>query len=422
MDIALLSYGSRGDVQPYLALAHALGAIGHRARLIAPPNFADIAAGHPVEFCPVGVDIQAQLSSERIRELTKSGNLVRNFQVFRDELRGFMDDTARDTLRACQGSDLLIGVSANSYSLAEKLGVPFIEAVLQPITPTRAFPSPIAFPKGQLGGALNRLSHVAFEQIFWQLFRTTVDRMRTHTLGLPPYGLRSPLGGYRDHALLRMHAYSAHVVPRPSDWPAQHQVTGYWFLPPPAGWRPPAELSAFLAAGPPPVYVGFGSMMARDAQKMTALVTEALARSGQRGLLAGGWGALAATEQRSDQLFFVNSIPHHWLFPRMAAVVHHGGAGTTGASLRSGVPSVVVPFSFDQPFWGQRVAALGVGPAPIPRARLTAERLADAIGRAVSDQQLRERAARLGALIRAERGTAQAIDQIHRALGTTSIA
>lgn len=419
MDITLLSYGSRGDVQPYVALARALRHVGHQVRLAAPPNFADLARDAQVEFWPVGVDLQAHLS-ERIKALGRSGKSIRGLRGLRDELQSIIDDAARDTWRACQGAQLLIGSGPANYSVAEKLAVPFVEVAMQPVTPTRAFASPVAPPWLQLGGAVNQLTHVAFEQAFWQLFRANTNRVRTQVLDLPPFSFGGPLRQIRQGGLLRLYAYSSHVVPRPSDWPAHHVVTGYWFLPPPAGWQPSAELSAFLAAGPPPVYIGFGSMLERDAQKTTAVVAEALNRSGQRGILAGGWGALDGTLQRSAHVFFVDSVPHHWLFPRMAAIVHHGGAGTTGAALRGGVPSVVVPFGFDQPFWGQRVAALGVGPAPIPRARLTASQLADAIQQAVHDPKMRERAAQLGALIQAEHGTAQALDQIHRALSRTS--
>ncbi len=421
MDITLLSYGSRGDVQPYLALARALRHVGHHARLVAPPNFANLAQDYGVEFCAVGADLQAHLN-ERIKTLTRSGNVVRSLQSLRNEMLSIMDDAARDTWQACQGTALVIGVSAGSYSMAEKLGVPFIEAVMQPITPTRAFPSPVAPPWLQLGGTINRLTHILFEQIFWQLFRASTNRLRTQMLGLPPLPLAGPLRHLRENGLLRLHAYSSHVVPRPDDWPTNYPVTGYWFLPPPAAWQPSPELCAFLAAGPPPVYIGFGSMMARDPQKATALVTEALARSGQRGILAGGWGALDGTTHHSEHVFFVDSIPHHWLFPQMAAIVHHGGAGTTGAALRSGVPSIVVPFGFDQPFWGHRVAALGVGPLPLPRAKLTAIGLADAIERTVRNPGMHERAAQLGAQIQMEHGTAQAIDHIHRVLHTSLVA
>src|SRR5690606_35862025 len=161
-------------------------------------------------------------------------------------------------------------------------------------------------------------------------------------------------------------------------------ITGYLFLDEQAGWQPPPALEAFLDAGEPPVYIGFGSMAGRDPEAMTALVVEALALCGRRGLLLTGWGGLHAGAV-PESIFVLDAAPHSWLFPRMAAVVHHGGAGTTAEGLRAGVPAVVVPFLFDQPFWGARIEALGVGPAPIPRKQLTAARLAGAIHRAVSD-------------------------------------
>jgi sterol 3beta-glucosyltransferase len=420
MNVTLLSYGSRGDVQPYVALARALRHIGYAVRLVAPPNFADLTQDYHVPFFPVGMDLQAHLSG-RIKELSKSGKSINGLRSLRNELLSLMDDVARDTWQACQGTELVIGVGPASYSIAEKLNVPFVEVAMQPVTPTRAFPSPVAPMWLQLGGTINRLTHVVFEQVFWQIFRANANRMRTQTLGLPPYALAGPLQQLRKHGLLRLYAYSPHVVPRPDDWPAQHQVTGYWFLPPPTGWTPPEELSTFLAAGPPPVYLGFGSMMMRDAQKTTALVIKALNRTGQRAILAQGWGGLDETMHQSEQICFVKDIPHSWLFPRMSAIVHHGGAGTTGAALRSGVPSIVVPFGFDQAFWGQRVAALGVGPRPLPRAKLTAKGLAEAIERTLHDPTMRERAAQLGAQIQIEQGTAQAIDHIHRVLHRTSI-
>jgi len=415
MDMTLLCYGSRGDVQPYLALARALRHVGHHVRLVAPSNFAELARDYDVAFFPAGADLQAHLNN-RIKALAQSGKLVWNLRTLRDEMTSIIDDAARDTWRACQGTELVIGTGPGSSSVAEKLGVPFIEAAMQPVTPTRAFASPIAPAWLRLGGGVNRLTHIAFEQMFWHLFRSTTNRLRTQVLNLPPYSLTGPLGQIRKRGLLRLYAYSPQVVPRPDDWPAHHQVTGYWFLPAPAGWHPSPELSAFLAAGPPPVYIGFGSMMTHRPEQMSTLVTEALARCGQRGILAAGWGALGRPAHHSEQLFFVDSIPHDWLLPRTAAIVHHGGAGTTGAALRSGVPSVVVPFSFDQGFWGHRVAALGTGPLPIPRPQLTAARLADAIERTVHSTQMRERAARLGAQIQREHGAAQAIDHIHRVL------
>jgi UDP:flavonoid glycosyltransferase YjiC (YdhE family) len=205
-----------------------------------------------------------------------------------------------------------------------------------------------------------------------------------------------------------LYGYSSHVIPKPSDWEEDTHVTGYWFLDPVDEWTPPAALIEFLEAGPSPVFIGFGSMSSRKPEETTDLIVEAVGQARQRAIILSGWGGL----QRSsvpDTVFMVDSVPYPWLFPRVSAVVHHGGAGTTSAGLRAGVPSVVIPFFGDQPFWGQRVAALGVGPEPVPRKKLSVERLARAIEEAVTDEGMRRRAAELGAKIRAEDGIGRAV-------------
>ncbi|MBM3121917.1 MAG: glycosyltransferase family 1 protein, partial [Chloroflexi bacterium] len=192
-------------------------------------------------------------------------------------------------------------------------------------------------------------------------------------------------------------------------------VTGYWFLDPSEGWRPAADLLDFLNGGPPPVYIGFGSMVHRRPEEVAALVCDALQRSGLRAVWSAGWGGLAST-RLPNSVFMTGSIPHAWLFPRMAAVVHHGGVGTTAAGLRAGVPSIAIPYFGDQPFWGRRIAELGVGPKPIPRSRLTADRLALALQSATTDTGMQARAARLGEAIRAEDGIGNAVRVIEESL------
>jgi UDP:flavonoid glycosyltransferase YjiC (YdhE family) len=205
-----------------------------------------------------------------------------------------------------------------------------------------------------------------------------------------------------------LYCYSPAIAPKPPDWSEQAHVTGYWFLDHPSAWQPPADLVRFLGSGPPPVYIGFGSMVSRKPEQTTRIALDALKQSRQRGVIATGWGALSQSDLPSE-VFLIESVPHDWLFPKMAAVVHHGGAGTTGAGLRAGVPSIVVPFGGDQPFWAQRVKALGVGPDPIPRGRLTAARLAHAMRVAVTDEPMRKRAVELGETICAEDGIGNAV-------------
>jgi sterol 3beta-glucosyltransferase len=202
------------------------------------------------------------------------------------------------------------------------------------------------------------------------------------------------------------------VVPPPPDWPAWLHVTGYWFLDAEPGWQPPAALVDFLQSGPPPVYIGFGSMAGRDPEQRAEIALKALERSGRRGILLEGWGGLQPGDL-PDSVLAVDAVPHDWLFPQMAAVVHHGGAGTTAAGLRAGTPTVVVPFFGDQPFWGRRVAELGAGPAAIPQKQLTVERLAAAIRAATSDESMRTHAHQLSQRIRNEDGIAHAVELFH---------
>jgi len=203
-------------------------------------------------------------------------------------------------------------------------------------------------------------------------------------------------------------AFSPNVVPPPVDWPKSVCVTGYWFLDEGENWEPPSNLLEFLAAGPLPVFIGFGSMAGRNPDKTARIVRDALARSGQRGLIVTGWGGLTFPCPPRD-IFVSEYVPYDRLLPRVAAVVHHGGAGTTAAGLRAGKPTVICPFVADQPFWGRRVAALGVGPLPISQSKLTPYSLAEAIREVATNSQMQNCAAELGAKIRAEDGLGNAI-------------
>ena len=206
-----------------------------------------------------------------------------------------------------------------------------------------------------------------------------------------------------------LYGWSPSVLPQPPDWGRWLHVTGYWFLERLGEWKPPRELADFLDSGPPPVYVGFGSMNKTDPEQLTDIVLRALERTDRRGVLVTGWGGISNSAS-PDTVFAVEEVPHDWLFERVEAAVHHGGAGTTAASLRAGIPTIVVPFFADQPFWGRRVAELGVGPEPIPRRSLTVERLTSAIRQATSDRDMKSRAAALGQRIRAETGIERAVE------------
>ena len=415
MKIAIMALGSRGDVQPYLALGKGLKAAGHFVRLITHQNFERLVTSHGLEFYPVKGDVQAVVESPEMLKLLEQGNFLAINAHTAKLVRSAAIDWAQDGIAACRGIDLLVAGVGGLYlsiALAQKLNIRFLQAYIFPFTPTAAFPA-IVLPQSisRLGGTVNRLSHHLFRQMMWQGFRQADRLARQQVLNLPP----APFWGSYNSAALRqyptLYGFSSSVIPQPSDW-QNTQVTGYWFLDAAADWTPPAALMKFLNSGKPPVYIGFGSMGSRKPVATAALVLAALDRSGQRGILLSGWGGLSQANL-PDTVLMVESIPHSWLFPRMAAVVHHGGAGTTAAGLRAGVPSIVIPFFGDQLFWGQRVAKLGVGTAPIPRKQLTVELLAQAIDRAVTDPVMIRQAANLGAKIQAEDGIAHAVAVIH---------
>ena len=298
------------------------------------------------------------------------------------------------------------------FSIAEKLDLPILQAHVFPFTPTGDFPG-VLFPQAitRLGRGVNRASHELLRQVMWQGSRVADEKARKDVLGLPAAPFFGPYKDKRLNRFPKLYGISPSVIPPPKDW-TDAQLTGYWFLDAASDWTPPADLTAFLENGPAPVYVGFGSMGSRNPAQTAALVLEALARTKQRAIMQSGWGGLG-TENLPDNVHAVSSVPHTWLFPQMAAVVHHGGAGTTAAGLRAGVPSIIVPFFGDQAFWGERVTSLGVGPRAIPRKQLTADRLAQAIQQAASDQGTRQRARDLGERISSEDGIGHAVAAIN---------
>jgi sterol 3beta-glucosyltransferase len=410
MNILLSTFGTQGDIQPFVALGKRLMASGHRVAVCTASGYQATIETHGLLYAHM---------SNTLLELTtallegRGSTLAAMRQIF-PAVRQNLADEWRAAQAFAPDAIVYHPKMLASYHIAEKLAIPCLFAIPMPLyTPTRAYPTP--FLAGlRLGGRFNQLSYRAFG-LATAMYAGMLNAFRVQTLGLAPQRRFADLLVRASGAPVPvLYPYSPQLLPVPADYPAYVHVTGSWFLDRPADWQPPVALQKFLEAGPPPVYVGFGSG-GRGGVKRAQIVLEALALTGQRGVLARGWGGLQATDL-PDTVFMLDAAPHDWLFPQMAAVVHHGGAGTTAEGLRAARPTVICPFMADQPFWGRLVQEQGLGPQPIPQRRLNAPRLAEAISAAVSDTAMRQRAVALGARIRAEDGVGAATAIIEREL------
>ncbi|MGW6905030.1 glycosyltransferase [Streptomyces sp. NPDC054940] len=403
-----MTAGSRGDVAPYTGLGHALSRAGHDVTLVTHGRFERLVAGSGVRFRPLPLDPRAELESARGRSLHRSatgvGKIVRVVGMAR-ALAGRMTD---DMLAAARTSDVLLLAASTAplgQALAEGLALPSIALPLQPLAPTREFGPPMLGVRSW-GGLGNRLAGHGVNLAIERVFSAAVPEARAR-LGL---SRRGATGTRRGRVL---HGFSPLVVPRPRDWHPALEVTGYWW-PYDGAAQLPSTLRDFLDAGPPPVYVGLGSATVPDPAGLSAEVVGALRRAGLRGVIQRGWGGLEAS---GDDVLTIDDVPHSALFPRMAAVVHHCGAGTTAAGLRAGVPAVPVPVQFDEGFWAARLVALGVAPRAVPLRKLTAEALTAAVRQATGDPSYARRARALADELRAEDGVAPVLDAVNRLAG-----
>lgn len=415
----VLAIGSRGDVQPYVALAVGLRRAGHTVRFVTTTDFEGLARDHGLAVEVVPFSVQAALAERAAQRAVEGGGHGASFAAFARIARTGARALAETALAATDGADVVTGglsAAAIGRGLTERTGVPFLPALNVPVDATSAWPGAL-FPNLRIGptATSNRLSHRLTRLGLALTLRAGGDAARVEVLGTRPL----PRWGLLEHLLPPsrpvLYGISPAILPTPTDWPRSRHVVGTWFLAPPNDWRPDADLEAFLAAGPAPVYVGFGSMGTEDPAATAALVLDAVQAADVRAIVHRGWARLL-TDAPPPSVHVVEGVPHAWLLPRTAAAVHHGGAGTTAASLGAGIPTVAVPFHGDQPFWARRVHDLGAGPAPIPRRRLTAERLAAALVAATSDVKLQRRAAALGSRIREEDGVGDAVRWIERTL------
>ena len=417
MKIVITAAGSRGDVQPSVALALGLKRAGHEVVLASWEPYRRMAEGRGLAFHPVaGPDpdllVEALVAAGR--------NPLEYARRFRPLLKPHVGQGLRDCLAACEDADAVLYTPLGfaGFMAAEHLELPSVGSVVTPLFirdggfPSAVLGRPVPFP----GGLYNRLSHPATEQLYWRIVEPLVAQARRET-GLPAMSrLRGPLGDMHRQRRPFLLGWSPQVLPADGRREGWMRTTGYWFLDHEEGWRPPEKLRRFLEAGEPPVALGLGSIArtrASEAGRIVSLTAKALGHTGLRGVLISDHAGTDA-DLPANVIRISGGVPYDWLFPRVSVAVHHGGAGTTAEALRAGTPSVVVPVVPDQAFWGWRVHTLGAGPTPIPHKKLTAKNLSNAILQAADDPEIRLRCEILGSKIAAEDGVARAVEVFER--------
>ncbi|KAI8373124.1 uncharacterized protein BYT42DRAFT_500835 [Radiomyces spectabilis] len=418
-----VTIGTRGDVQPYIALCKGLMKEGHTCRIATHDEFEGWIREHGIEFRSIGGD-----PSELMRICVENSFFSVNF--VKEGLKLFkvwIDELLKKTWEACQDTDVLIESPSAMVGvhMAEKLQIPYFRSFPMPMTRTRSFPHPFATPNRPKGRLYNDMTYVLFDHAIWQAIATRTNTFRQEVLGLA----RTSYDKLEVWKIPYLYSFSPHIVPSPLDWMDWIHCTGYWFLDSPqTGWEPSVALREFVEAKDtrPIVYIGFGSIIVSDPQEMTRIIVESILLSNVRAIVSEGWssrlqdkGASSGSvnpitqllEQHRGTILSVPSVPHDWLFPRVRAVLHHGGAGTTAAGLRAGRPTVIKPFFADQFFWGERVQDMGVG---LCIKTLTIKHLSAALRIISTDQTMLKTAEKVGQKIRSERGVETAIQCLYR--------
>ncbi len=417
MKIAITTVGTRGDLQPYIALGLGLKRSGHDVLLVSAKNEESFVRGYGLAFYPLDVDIQKMMEGGEVKEMAKGSNplkfIVGHLKSSKS-LKALMVTTQAEIWKACETADLIIfhpGMPLGFFQAKEQnkkaiLATPF------PVVSTKKYPSILFYSLPKFGRYYNLLTHFIFDKVFWALAKSPIktfwiDKIKSKT----DFSI-SPLQQQINSGQLVLNGYSELLFEHPKDWPHNIHTTGSWIIETEPDFLPPQELENFINNGKPPVYIGFGSMKDIDSFSQTvALIIDAVRVTKQRAVVGLGWNKNDYKENLPDNLFLVESIPHTWLFPKMKMVIHHGGAGTTATGLRAGKPTIIIPHNADQPAWGQRVFELGVGSKPIKKSKLTANKLAEAILYCQSPNIIAN-AQRLGQELKNENGVQKAVQLI----------
>lgn len=417
MRISMLAWGTRGDVEPFVALGQGLQRAGHEVSVAAATDLQALVTSRGLDYQPFLIDMAASLNDDVGRNWVEHSGRPHREGRHLNRIMSEVAPVAAEGLERIVGrADALISgmlTYESALSAANHLGLKHIRGLMAPMTPTASGQALLYAPLNRRQSRLNLYASLLFEAALFQLVKPGGDVVRAR--------LDIPRGTYRGYlqmsrATPTLVGVSPRVIPPPDDWRGLVDVTGYWHIPAPTDYAPPEQLRRFLAAGPPPFYIGFGSMPSSRPDRLWALLCRALDEAGERAVVRfrwRGWEPGAVPEN----ICVIEEAPFDWLFPRTCGVVHHGGSGTTGTALRAGVPQWIVPHMADQPYFGRRICELGLGPPPVHLHKLTAATLSAALGTLRRDRAMIARARALGELVQQEDGVSQAVEVIERIWG-----
>ncbi|KAM0722532.1 hypothetical protein Q7P37_001973 [Cladosporium fusiforme] len=444
LNIVIMVIGSRGDIQPFLRIGKVLRENNHRVRIATHPAFRDFVQKTGLEFFSVGGN-----PSELMAFMVKNPGLIPNMStVMQGEIgrrREQMAEMFEGFWRACVNSTddehdpknvnlmndkspfIADAIIANPPSfahvhIAERLGIPLHMMFTFPYSPTQAFPHPLANIKPQKSNVnesyVNFMSYPLVEMMTFQGLGDLVNNFREKTLGLEPVSQIWAPGALYRMKVPYTYLWSPSLVPKPKDWGPEIDIGGFVFLDLASDYEPPQDLKDFLDGGEQPVYIGFGSIVVDDADRFTRMIFKAVELAGVRALVNKGWGGLGGEgKDTPDNVYMLGNTPHDWLFPRVKAVIHHGGAGTTAMGLKCGKPTMIVPFFGDQPFWGAMTADAKAGAHEcIPYKKLNAERLAEGIKQCLTEESQKNVQKISDSIANEGDGAENAVRSFHRSL------
>ena len=414
MKIAITTIGTRGDLQPYIALGVGLKNAGHEVLIVSAKNEEAFVKTYGLDFFPLGVDIQKLMEGDEVQEMAKGNNPLKfiiSHLKGSKKLKQLMVVTQGEIWTACQGADVIVfhpGMPLGFF-IAKENKLISVMANPFPVIATNDYPAILFYTSPRLGPLFNQITHKIFEKLFWSLSKSAIIEFWNKSVKTKMNFSVSPILQQIESGMPVLNGYSTLLFKHADKWGKNIHTTGSWVISSEPNFTPPQALVDFINSGTAPIYIGFGSMKDTNSFNLRLnIIADALNRTNQRAIVGLGWSSNSSNQSLPENIFLIESIPHKWLFPQMKLLVHHGGAGTTATGLTAGKPTIIIPHNADQPAWGQRVYELGVGAKPIPKAKFSAERLAEAIEYALKPEIVLQ-AHKFGQQLQKEHGVLQSV-------------